>query len=175
VSGARYRVTEDLDVLLGRVRQLTMAYMAGGVGSFRAFRDLVQLLLGITVLADGQYVRLVQQTGRQEVRALGGPTGPTSAVRLRNGHWLRVAVDLYLAEHEGTTRLEVRKSSFQYQADQDGQREVFASTTCVNPGTPRIRRLTSTCMAPSMSSARYLLGLPSPECISRPTGPRWRR
>jgi hypothetical protein len=55
-------VPDELDVLLGRVRQLTTAdmHMAGGTESFRAFRDLVQLLLQITVLDDGQHVRLAR-------------------------------------------------------------------------------------------------------------------
>jgi hypothetical protein len=125
---------DPVDALTGRVREHTVAYMAGGPRSFDAFRNLVQLLLDLTVLADGQYVRLVRQTGRERVGALGGPTGPTEPVQLRNGYWLRVAVDLYLAPHEGGTRLKVRKSSYQYQADRDGEREVFRFDYLREPG-----------------------------------------
>src|SRR5712691_3711711 len=127
-------VVDHVDALAGEVRSLTAAYKAGGPASFRAFRDLMQLLLGITVLADGQYVRVVQQAGRQQVGALGGPTGPTCPVRLRNGRWLRVAVDLYLQPHEGGTRLKVRKSSFQYQGGEGGQQEVFRFDYLREPG-----------------------------------------
>jgi hypothetical protein len=125
---------DQLDALTGRAREHTATFMAGGSRSFGGFRDLVQLLLGATVLADGQYVRLVQQAGRQQVGALGGPTGPTSPVRLRNGRWLRVAVDLFLAPHDGGTRLKVRKSSYQYQDDEHGQREVFRYDYLREPG-----------------------------------------
>jgi hypothetical protein len=98
--------------------------MAGGPESFAAFRDLVQLLLGCTVLAQGEFVRLTQRDkGVQDVRVVGGASGPTSPVRLRDGRWLRVAITLFL--DRGSNRLKVEKSSYQYQVDQDGQREVF--------------------------------------------------
>jgi len=126
---------DRLDALTGRVRELTGEYMAGGPRAFDAFRELVQLMLGSTVLADGQFVRLVRgKTGSDETRALGGPGGPTSPVQLRDGRWLRVAIDLYLAPHPGGTRLKVRKSSYQYQVDQDGQQEVFRYDYLREPG-----------------------------------------
>jgi hypothetical protein len=100
--------------------------MAGGPRSFDAFRDLAQLLLGATVLADGQAVRLSGRGGRRgdEVRVLAGMAGPTDPLRLRDGRWLRLAVTLYL--DRGTNDwLKVRKSSFQYQVDRDGDRPIF--------------------------------------------------
>jgi hypothetical protein len=81
------------------------------------------------VLADGQFVQLGRETpgpDRQPRRVLGGPGGlPTRPVRLRNGRWLRVSVALWLDDTGPQTRLKVSDSSFQYQDDQPGQREIL--------------------------------------------------
>jgi hypothetical protein len=100
--------------------------MDGGPRSFDAFRELAQLLLGRTVLADGQAVRLSGRGGRRgdDVRVLAGMAGPTDPLRLRDGRWLRLAITLYL-DRDANDWLKVRKSSFQYQADRDGDRPIF--------------------------------------------------
>jgi hypothetical protein len=113
-----------------KVRELTQTYKAGTQQSFQAFRDLVQLLLGLTVMADNEFVGLVS-FGDSTRRVLGGRAGPTSPVRLRDGWWLRVAYSLHLAPHEGKTkRLKVEQTSVQYQGNESddqggGLKEVF--------------------------------------------------
>lgn len=48
----------------------------------------------------------------------------THPVLLRERGYLRVAVTVYLQDMgDGSTRLKVRQSSYQYQADPDGQQE----------------------------------------------------
>jgi len=102
--------------------------MAGRPESFIAFRDLAQLLLGLTVLADHEFVQLGREApgpDRAPRRVLGGPGGyPTRPVRLRNGRWLRVSVALWLAETAHGPRLKVSESSYQYQDDREGEREI---------------------------------------------------
>jgi hypothetical protein len=119
-------VTGPTSPEIARARALTAEFMAGGPRSFDAFRDLAQLLLQATVLATGQAVRLSGRGGRRgdDVRVLAGVSGPTDPLRLRDGRWLRLAVTLYLDRQQGN-RLKVRKSSFQYQADRDGDHPIF--------------------------------------------------
>jgi len=109
-----------------RARQLTGDFMAGGPRSFDAFRDLAQLLLQATVLEAGQVVRLSGRRGRRgdDVRVLAGRYGPTDPLRLRDGRWLRLASTLYL-DRDANDLLKVQRSSFQYQADRDGDRPIF--------------------------------------------------
>lgn len=115
----------NAEQLRAKARDLTRQYMAGGTGSFDSFRELVQLLLGLTVLADNQFVTLRQHTD-QATRVLGGIGGPTSPVRLRDNRWLRLAMTLRLTPHEvGSSRLKVEQTSLQYQCDEGGQQEVF--------------------------------------------------
>lgn len=123
----------DVDQLCGEVRELTRTYMDGGAGSFQAFRDLVQKLLQVTVLRQGQAVCLAA-SGSRDIRVLGGRQGPTDPVQLNDDRWLRLSVSLYLDPHEAGTRLKVSKSSYQYQCDADGQQEVFRYDYLRQPG-----------------------------------------
>lgn len=103
--------------------------MAGKATSFDSFRELVQLLLSLTVLKGNQFVYLTRgPSPRRQV--LGGRQGPTSPVQLLDGRWLRIAISLRLEPHEdGSFRLKVEKTSLQYQCnesdDEGGQREIF--------------------------------------------------
>lgn len=72
----------DLDVLLGRVRQLSERYKAGNRASFESFRELASLLLGLTIMRPGGGVRLFGARGRMDRLVLGGWTGPDDAVLL---------------------------------------------------------------------------------------------
>ena len=115
----------NLDFLLGEVRRLTDDFKAGNRGSFQAFRDLVALLLGRTVLAPGQAPRLVSLRGSPDLRVLGGTGGATSPLRLANGHYLKLIVHLALSDTEHGPRLKVISSSYQYQLDELGATWVF--------------------------------------------------
>ncbi|MFD5089910.1 hypothetical protein ACFWMR_04875 [Amycolatopsis thailandensis] len=111
-------MTPDAAKYSARARQLTREYMAGTPKSFDAFRDLMQLLLSLTVIADNEFVNLVSLRDPTR-RVLGGNGGPTSPVRLRDGRWLRVAYSLHLTPHVGKEmRLKVEQSSVQYQINQ---------------------------------------------------------
>jgi len=103
--------------------------MAGRPESFGAFRELAQLLLQLTVLAPGEFVQLGREISgpdRNLRRVLGGRGGlPTRPVRLRDRRWLRVSVALWLAPTPDGARLKVSDSSYQYQADEAGEQEIF--------------------------------------------------
>lgn len=129
-------MTGGVSSLCSTVRDLTTKYMSGSRRSFDAFLELMQLLLSITVAEPAQTLRPTHATdGTGKVMTIGGPGGPTSPIRLRDGRWLRFAMTLYLADHEaGRQRLKVRKSSYQYQGDQDGQQEIFRYDYLRQPG-----------------------------------------
>lgn len=115
----------NVQQLRAKARELTRQYMAGNTQSFDSFRDLVQLLLGVTVLADNQYV-VLRQGVDPATRALGGAGGPISPVQLRNRRWLRIAMTLRLVpQASGPSRLKIEQTSLQYQCDEGGQQEVF--------------------------------------------------
>lgn len=105
------------------MRSLSETYRGGGEQAFRAFEELAQLMLSLTVMSQGQAVRLSSSPDAPLRRVLGGQRGPTSPVQLRDGRWLRVAVTLYL-DPDADKRLKVSKSSFQYQADEAGLQEI---------------------------------------------------
>jgi hypothetical protein len=114
---------------IAEASRLTAGYLAGDAGSFRAFRDLAQLLLQLTILDAHEFVQLSREVpgpDRAPQRVLGGRGGlPTRPVRLRDGRYLRVSVALWLADTADGRRLKVSDSSYQYQADRDGEQEIF--------------------------------------------------
>lgn len=116
----------DLDYLLGRVRDLTQQYRNDTPESFEAFRELVQLLLQVTVLSGPVGVRLtVGPRGSDRKIVEGAAVVDQSVVRLNNGRYLRVSIVLYREPHEGGYRLKVEQASYQYQSDEAGNRWVF--------------------------------------------------
>ena len=117
----------DLPHLLGQIRDLTRCYKAGrNPDSFEAFRELVFLLLSITVLDQSGGVRLSAGPRRDEiVRVLGGWAGPDDPLLLNGGRFLRLTITLYLEDTGQEARVKVRNSSFQYQADRDGEQWIF--------------------------------------------------
>ena len=93
--------------------------------SFDAFRELSDFLLRLTVLTGSGGLRLLYlKGGPRDNAVLEGWTGP-SLLPLNDGRLLRFSMSLYLAPHEGGTRLKVEKSVYQYQLDQDGERWIF--------------------------------------------------
>jgi hypothetical protein len=98
--------------------------MAGSPESFVAFRDLVSLLLNLTILAPQGGVTLASGP-RTDVRVLGGWGGPEDPLPLNDGRFLRVSVTLLLAPTKDVLRLKVEESSYQYQMDTEGERWIF--------------------------------------------------
>ncbi len=93
-------------------------------GSFHAFRDLIQILLGQTILPNGIAVRL-SKGPRRGVYALGGYGGPTDPLRLNDGRYLRTTMTLFLTDTTDGSRVKVETSSLQYQMDETGDRWIF--------------------------------------------------
>lgn len=79
----------ELPRLLGQVRDLTAQYRAGTPESFGAFRDLVELLLGVTILSSAAGVRLTYGPRGRDRALIEGMAAPDQAVcRLK-----RLAID----------------------------------------------------------------------------------
>jgi hypothetical protein len=108
---------------LAEVRALTERFKAGGQRAFGAFQELANTLLTVTVMDMGSTLVLRQAPGDRRRRAV--LTGRnTNAVRLRNGHYLRITLGLYL-DPEADDWLKVGQSSYQYQLDEGGDRWIF--------------------------------------------------
>ena len=100
-----------------------MQYQAGGGDAFAGFRDLAQLLLSLTVLADTSGVRLVFGPRQPRDRAVveGWPNG--LPVRLNDGRFLRFSTALFLeTDDQRRPLLKVERSVYQYQMDEAGDR-----------------------------------------------------
>lgn len=112
----------ELAQLLGRARELTQAYKNGGQDGFGAFGDLVSLLLRRTVMVPTEVVRVARGPVRSYA-TVQNAVGIGSPLRLRNGHFLRLDISLFLDAE--TNRIKVQQSRFQYQADELGKQWVF--------------------------------------------------
>ncbi len=110
---------------LAEARQLTAIYQAGGPDAAQAFRDLITLLLRLTVLAPEGAVRFASGPRGSADLVLGGWGGPDDPLPLRDGRYLRLAVRLYLAPPAEQGWLKVFSASYQYQMDREGDRWVF--------------------------------------------------
>lgn len=127
----------DRDNYLAEVRTLTRRYQAGGRDAFEAFRGLVALLLGLTVLAPTGAVRLFADPRRREWRmALGGWQMPGDPLPLTDGRFLRLSMSLYREPGSAGVRLKVEKSGMQYQADAVGERWIFRYDYLRHPPEP---------------------------------------
>ena len=126
-------MSADLPFLLGEVRTLTDRYKAGSSDSFEAFRALLTLLLGYTILAPHGAVRLHRGPAGY---ALGGWDGPQDPLPLNDGRDLRLSVALYLADTPHGPRLKVKDAGYQYQSDRDGERWIFRYDYLRHPPAP---------------------------------------
>jgi hypothetical protein len=104
------------DPRLAQIRGLSQDYRAGDAGAFTAVRDLFQLLLSATVMANGQAVTLFKSRGSNERTLAGRQLQP---VRLTDGRYLRVIVSLFLDDSDRPAKLKVKEASFQYQTSPD--------------------------------------------------------
>jgi hypothetical protein len=118
----------DLPSLLGKARELTARYQAGGVASFEAYRQLLTLIFGLTVMRQPQgYIQ--RQRGADEDRETIGPSGwPNQSLPLNGGALLRFGVALYLGETDkapGKRVLKVANESFALLVADDEDSWVF--------------------------------------------------
>lgn len=109
------------------LRQASRACRAGGPAAFEAFRDLVNYELCLTVGHRKAGIHL-DVGGRHALsRVLAGGHDPQGnpVVQLRNGHYLKLVVSLYLDPTADDNYLRTRMSLFQYQLDEVGDDWVF--------------------------------------------------
>ena len=112
--------------LRGRARDLTKQYLAGGRDAFEAYRELISLLLRITILAPGGGVGLFATHGERDRRmVLGGWRSATDPLQLTDKRYLRLTMSLYREQAAAGWRLKMEKSAVQYQVDAEGQQWMF--------------------------------------------------
>jgi len=117
----------DVERECANVRALTRKFLDSGNQErrFKAFCDLTQRLLSLTVLANGQRVGLDRSwIADNRTRLLVGRSQDPelNTVRLRDGHFLRVTMTLRITSND---RFAVPRSSFQYQETDGDQSEIF--------------------------------------------------
>jgi hypothetical protein len=121
----------DLPLLLARVRELSRDYQAGGQSAFKAFAELVSLLLHLTILENGPAVRLARGPERTRA-AVQNAAGPGAPLLLRDGRYLKLDISLEIDSASG--RLKVRQSRYQYQIDDAGREWAFRYDYLRYPG-----------------------------------------
>jgi hypothetical protein len=112
----------DLSYHLGRARDLTTQYQAGGNGAFWPFLELAQFVLLLTIMDRGSGL-IMQKGPRSGINNVVGRTGG-DRIRLNDGRWLRILMQLYL-DPAADNRLKVSKSLFQYQVDEEAEQWAF--------------------------------------------------
>lgn len=115
----------DLLFILGEVRQLSEKYKTGGPDAFTAFRDLIALLLNLTITPSYAMARLTVGPRGTDIQVLGGRSGPGDPLPLNDDRYLRLTMTLSLVQAEGHQFLKAMDSSYQYQLDEGGDRWVF--------------------------------------------------
>ena len=125
----------ELPTLLGRVRDLSTAFLSGDPQGFGAFRELTDLLLRRTVLHPSGGVRETQGL-RPDTRVVGGWGGPTDPLPLTNGRYLRLSLTLFREETQHGYLIKVADSAYQYQADREGSDWIFRYDFLRNPPAP---------------------------------------
>ena len=122
---------------IARARDLTRRYKRGDKQSPEAFRDLATFLLGLTV-AKREHPGLWLARGAGPAAAtkatLQASTEPGAPVPLNDGRFLRLHFLLERMHTPDGWRLKVQESSFQYQADQDGERWIVRYDYLREPG-----------------------------------------
>lgn len=117
----------DLHSLLANARDLTTRYKAGKLPeSFQAFRELIQLLLGNSILSPHAFVCLAKGP-RQGAFIVGGYNSKPKVdpLPLTDGRYLNLVYRLVLHQTKDGPRVKVESSVFQYQMDKDTDRWIF--------------------------------------------------
>ncbi len=110
------------------------AYVAGGKDAPAHFRDFLQKLLNLTILGDGQSLRLHYSNSPNDF-TIAGPKRTDigkaaegreffQPLKLNNGHFLFVIYDCFL-DQSNNNCISVRSSKVAYQLDFDGHKQVF--------------------------------------------------
>lgn len=111
----------ELSLLLGHVRDLVTQFKDGGPEAPAAFHEFTSLVFGRTILdTTSTIVMQYGPRGRDAFVVGGRGNGP---LRLRNGHFLEVAMSLF--QDPATRFWKVEESRFQYQVDEAGSRWMF--------------------------------------------------
>lgn len=120
----------DLKFLLGKIRHLSKGLKARPSKGYSLIRDLFSFLLHLTVVKEGQVVKLTEVYPNTVV--LGGPKDELDPLLLNDRRYLRLSVGLY--ENKQNHSLSVRKASYQYQVDhEDNARWIFRYDYIRNP------------------------------------------
>jgi hypothetical protein len=129
--------TPDPQPHIARTRELTRRYKLGDKQSAEAFRELATFLLQLTVAKrDHRGLWLARAAGPAAATkaTLQASTEPGSPVPLNDGRFLRLHFLLERMHTPDGWRLKVQESSFQYQADQDGERWIVRYDYLREPG-----------------------------------------
>ena len=116
------------------VIKLLDTYVAGGQDVPAYFRDFLQKLLNLTILAGGQSLRLHYGNSSDDF-TIAGPKRTDigkaaegreffQPLKLNNGHFLSVIYDCFL-DKSNNNRISVRSSKVAYQLDFDGRKQIF--------------------------------------------------
>lgn len=97
-----------------------------------AFHRLVNRILALTVLAEGQAVKLFPSPSDPSKAALRGRHA-RDPLKLNDGRYLRLAAYVYLDPSAPDNFLRVEETSYQYQFDKDGDRWIFRYDYLRNP------------------------------------------
>ncbi len=114
----------SLDAARAKVVELNKRYLSGKPDAFDATLELLNLLLGLTVMAPGQSLRYTKLPSNPNTRLIGDVERP---VLLNDGRYLRVLVSMKLEDDKDAklTKLRVYNSSFQYQHDAHEERWIL--------------------------------------------------
>lgn len=122
----------DPHLIVGEIRDLNQAIRAGGPDAITSFHKLVNRVLTLTVLAEGQTVKLFRRPSDPSKATLGGRDA-RDPLKLNDGRYLRLAAYVYLDPSGGDNFLRVEETSYQYQLDTDGDRWIFRYDYLRNP------------------------------------------
>lgn len=117
----------DYAATCDHLRQASRACRTGGPDAFEAFRDLVNYEFCLTIGHAKAGIHLEVRDRHALIRVLAGGHDPHGypVVQLRNGHYLKLVVSLYLDATADDKYLRTRMSLFQYQLDEAGDDWVF--------------------------------------------------
>jgi hypothetical protein len=118
----------DLPKLLGRARELTAGYQAGGEQAFEAYRELLNFIFRLTVMDASAGVRVHRLKGDDVKRVIAPLQGPQMPLPLNGGAFLRFNINAFLgdtAKAPGRLVLKIADEAFQYQLDDQGTEWIF--------------------------------------------------